>query len=401
MEEEKEFNIDEFKKEIENDKNANNLITLKYLQKEIKNNYKKELPDLNPENLKENSIMEIINILIFKTSNLKDTNHILQIKLEKKKKRINNLEKKNSELTLNCANLETKLKDTKINIKKKNSVYENQIKKLSKQIKKLQFDFSQKESKLKSFKDNIIKKNYSKKDKRIIILGNLKKDNNRTPKISIKKKDPIKSQTSQYIIKQRKIINTLIFSNRSIFERLRNFCLKRKQFIIKKSEEIQTDKIDQFNNFKILEEKYNEIESDKIEIEDIIKTNLALNSSLDFLKEFEAFLNKDFRAFIFDLKTRSSLYKRINLKKNVFSDVREVNDLQNLLEGYWNLAGKQKEITVEYRNLVLNNRDADKKFRITEKNVERINFIKNEIKELERYVGNQKCKRERSVKRIF
>ena len=399
MEEEKSFNIDDLKKDMENDKKSNDLLTMNYIQKEIRTNYKKNLPDLNLQNQKDVSILEIINLLLNQNRSLKEENKFLTSTINKKKKTIKNLENKNSEIKIEFSNLEIKLRDVKLSIKKNCSSYENTIRNLGKEIKKLQFDLSQNENKLIKCKENFLKKNISKKDKKIILIGKLRKEKHEE---KIPKQNLINSSSQNYIIKQKKIINQLIFSNRTIFERLRNFCLKQKQFIIKKSEELKMNEISKFNEINLLEENYNNINIDQIEVEDILKKNLVLNSYLDFIKEFEFFLNSDFKLFLDKKKTRCSLYKKHSHNKiNSFSGIRDVFDLQILLDSYSNLAHKQKEVTFHLRDMIVHNAEILENSRLSDnKRKDRVNVIKGKIQDLENFIVSKRNDCEKSKKEM-
>lgn len=210
----------------------------------------------------------------------------------------------------------------------------------------------------------------------------------------------IKTKNSQQAtFESLKDINSRLYDTmQQMLKRFKVFCQPRKDYVAKKLNSMQIEDPSGLLNLAEFD-KEAEDQLDEIDLYMVSRVHQSVEGCFKFMHAFDVFLNSDFRDFL-DGATghdeSGAKFKEVQ-SKNSYKHIREVHELQNLLENFNKIVDNQKNIIslqhkVGMNDLGLNMKPSSDKKQLIEKS-------KQNIADIQEFINKHKKNMEEHDKR--
>ena len=329
--------FEEFKKTINED---NQSISYDYLAKELNQIYNIYLPKVNFNKGNEKKLFECIREIYLKLNEKRNENEILKNKNNKYKKEINSFEKKQEFLMAEKNRFKRENNDFNQKIKKILVDKENEEKTYFTNLKTKTNEINRITLEKEEIKEKFLK--FAKGPKKFELKGSLK--NRVKHYLSEKKFSPeqlLKENTNKILLKLKKTIQSMFLINKEIFEKITNFFIKQKNYLTKNIYSLDIKQKEKFKNLEELQKKL-EINPEELSLKNLEKIKSQFQIFLNFLQDFEIFLNPEIKPFF---AKKQSIFENIDIfNPKIFTQIKNQQHLENLLNDYNSLIKKHKEL---------------------------------------------------------
>ena len=369
-----------------------------YLTSQLKNELNLVLPKAEPDNPMYKAFMHILDNLYHNYEESKREVHDLT-----RQKKI--AETDNSRLAKELKEVKNEMDDLNLKFKNKEKMYKNKLKEAEIELKKARGmekqymnDIKKKELDVDSIKRTINKE--SVKSNTFVISS---KHDNKKHLEQFNSADnmyQIKLEASnKHIFESFKEINEKLYGTmHQLLNRFRVFCQVRKEYLSNKLNNMQIE--DPSSLLKFAEfDKVAEEPADEIDVSVISKVHESVEGCFKFLNAFEIFLNSDFRNFLDNSSERegSNFKLKDTTSINNYEHIKEVHELQSLLQNFNNIVDNQKNIISLQHKINITDLSLNAKSNIDKKNL--IEKSKQNINDIQQFIDKHKKNMEEHDKR--